>query len=238
MDPLSSRGARAAADLLCPERCAACPALVPSGQLFCRTCQAHVAVLRPPECTQCGLPLALGSACVSCLSTPNASIRHARAFASYRGTGEDNPVAKALAAFKYHGTLRLGRRLAAVMAPRIADPAISVIIPIPLHPRKLRTRGYNQSAVLARHIARQIGRPAALQLLRRTRDTPSQTALSARARVANVTGAFTVGDSFQGGIALLVDDVWTSGATARAAAATLLTAGAAAVDVVTLARVL
>jgi predicted amidophosphoribosyltransferase len=94
--------------------------------------------------------------------------------------------------------------------------------------------------VLARHIAHILGRPAALQLLRRTRDTPSQTSLSAHARAANVAGAFTVSRQLHVDdlAVLLVDDVWTSGATARASAAALRDAGARAVDVLTVARVL
>jgi len=240
MDPLSSRAARLAADLLCPERCAACPALVPSAHVFCRACQTHVNVLGPPECAHCGAPLAPGSARAHCPPTPNPPIRQVRAWGAYRGDGELSPLAKALAAFKYHGALRLARRLAASMVPRIPDPAVAVVVPVPLHPRKLRARGYNQSAVLARHIARALGRPTTPSLLRRTRDTPSQTALSARARAANVTGAFAVAqpERVLDLVVLLVDDVWTSGATARAAAAALRGAGARAVDVITLARVL
>ncbi len=240
MDVLSLRAARYTADVLCPERCAACPALVPSTRLFCPPCQSHVSVLGPPECLRCGLPVLAGSVCATCVPSEGSPVRHARAWAAYRGDGDRSPLAAAVAAFKYGGAVRLGRRFAAAMVARVPDRTISIIAPIPLHPRKLRTRGYNQSAVLARHIARILARPAALQLLRRTRDTPSQTSLSAPVRAANVADAFTVygHQRLDDRSVLLVDDVWTSGATARATAAALRAAGARAVDVLTLARVL
>jgi ComF family protein len=149
-------------------------------------------------------------------------------------------VARAIAAFKYGGAQRLGPRLAAALRTRVPDPAIGLVIPVPLHPRRLRRRGFNQSAVLARHLGRLIQRPTALALVVRTRDTPSQTALDVDARMRNLVGAFAVRDPtrVEGRTLLVVDDVWTTGATARTVATTLRDAGAAAIDVLTIARVL
>lgn len=170
---------------------------------------------------------------------PDPSVRHVRAWALYRTSAAEQPVARALAALKYHGRTRLARRMAHVMVARVPDPTVSVVTPVPLHPSRLRARGYNQSALLARHLARALGRPFAPHVVRRVRDTPSQTTASAQARSANVAGAFVVHHpaAVRGRRVLLVDDVWTSGATARAVAAALRAAGARSVDVVTFARV-
>ncbi len=239
----------AVADLVCPERCAACPALVVSTLLFCAECRAEINVLGPPECVACGVPLdaiagdaaaASASFCDACRTAPALPIRSARAWAAYRAADGPSPVARALAAFKYRGMRRLGRRFAAAMLSRVPERTIDLVVPVPLHVRRLRERGFNQSAVVGQKLARALGRPCALAVLRRVRDTPSQTALSLAARAANVAQAFTVvaAERIAGRSILLVDDVWTSGATARAAATALRAAGAAAVDVITIARVL
>ncbi len=238
LDPLPP-SLLALADLLCPERCAACPALVAALELFCASCRIRVHALGPPECEPCGCPLVSASRCPEC--TGRASpIRTARSWAAYHHPTGQSPVAAAIAAFKYGGARRLGRRLASVMAARVPDVGIALVVPVPLHPRRLRQRGFNQSAVLARRLAGRLGCPWDATLLVRTRDTPSQTALTPAERVRNVADAFTVRDPAPicARTVLLIDDVWTSGATARAAATVLRDAGAAAVDVLTIARVL
>lgn len=239
MNSLASRAAIALADALCPERCAACARIVPAGLLFCHACAPSVNVLGPPECERCGQPLPLAGRCAPCLAELTPPICRARAWAAYDGARSPRPIAQALASFKYGRVRRLGRRLAAAMAARVPSAPGTIIVPVPLHAARLRTRGFNQSAVLARHLARALGWPVALRLVLRTRDTPSQTALSAPARAANVAGAFAVRDQRAacGRAFLLVDDVWTSGATARAAASALRRAGACRVDVLTFARV-
>ena len=230
---------RIVADLLCPERCAACPALVPPTCLFCAACAARVRALGPPECGPCGYPLPADGHCPECHGRPT-PIRTARAFAAYHHPDGASPVAAAIARCKYGGARRLGRRFAAVITARVPCADVDLVVAVPLHPRRLRRRGFNQSAVVARHVARRLGCATAPTLVVRIRDTPSQTALSSRERAANVSGAFAVRDptAVRGQTILLVDDVWTSGATARAVAATLRDAGAAAVDVLTIARVL
>jgi ComF family protein len=227
--------ATAGADLVCPERCAACAAIVAAGPLFCHACHAAVNLLGAPECARCGTP-GRAPCCARCAAGAPLPIRSARAWAAYRGD-DASPVAAALALFKYGRARRLGRRMAALMAARVASRA-TLVVPVPLHPRRLRARGFNQSAVLARHVGRMLTLPVALRVLKRRRDTPSQTALSAVDRARNVAGAFVCGDDVRAAAVLLVDDVWTSGATARAAAHALHRAGADSVDVLTFARVL
>ena len=110
------------------------------------------------------------------------------------------------------------------------------MVPVPLHRRRLRRRGFNQAALVARVVARESGLPLALARLVRVRDTPSQGGLSPAGRMANVAGAFEA-RSVDGKRVVLVDDVWTTGATARACARALGVAGALSVRAFTIARV-
>ncbi len=234
------RVAAATLDALCPERCAGCGAVVAAHVLFCHACRDAVNVLGPPECERCGCPLRGGSCCERCVLDADDAIRRARAFARYETGVAGHPVARAVHAFKYAGTWRFAARFAAAMLVRVpATVAAPLVVPVPLHRTRLRSRGYNQSAMLAEHVARARGWPLALAFLVRTRDTASQTALTAAARTANVADAFAVArhGAARHRDVLLVDDVWTSGATARAAAHALRLGGARAVDVLTFARV-
>ncbi len=225
------------ADLVCPERCAGCDSIVHAHVLFCGTCSGHVRRLGPPECDRCGVPGR--DPCGSCAGA-SSPIRSARAWASYRTTVGTSPVSNAILRFKYGAAPRLGRRLANVMYARVPDSRVEVVVPVPLHVRRLRTRAYNQSALLARELARHLGARLELTLVTRTRPTPTQVTLSPAARGANVAGAFTLPrpDLVRDRSVLVVDDVWTSGATARAVASTLREAGARTIDVLTFARVL
>ncbi|HEY2386863.1 MAG TPA: ComF family protein [Candidatus Binatia bacterium] len=211
------RLSRRALDILAPERCAACETMVAATTLFCHACRAAVNVLGTAE------------------------LAGARAFAEYDAHRRPRPVADALHAFKYRGAWRLAPRLAtAMVACADAGDATPLVVPVPLHPARLRSRGFNQSALLAAHLARVRRWPAAPALLVRTRDTLTQTALDLAARRANVAGAFALRrpGSARGRHILLVDDVWTSGATTSAIGRVLRDDGAAAVDVLTFARVL
>jgi ComF family protein len=228
-----------AADLVCPERCAGCETLVDPRALFCDECAPKVHRLGAPECDGCGRPQSSSDRCGPCRA-PDAAIRAARAFAAYHGATGTSPIATAITHFKYGGARRLGRRLASALITRVPDPTVDLVMPVPLHVRRLRTRGFNQSALLARHVARHLGCPVALTTLVRTRDTPSQTSFGPLERALNVAAAFAVRDPARvcGRAVLLIDDVWTSGATVTAVARALRASGAAAVDVITVARVL
>jgi ComF family protein len=129
--------------------------------------------------------------------------------------------------------------MARVMAARVPDPSVSLIVPVPLHRRRLRARGFNQSALLARHLGRVLRRAVRMSVVLRIHDTPSQTTRSGAERRRSTAGAFRVARpaAVRDRRVLVVDDVWTSGATARAVAAVLRAAGARSVDVVTFARV-
>jgi len=140
-------------------------------------------------------------------------------------------------ALKYGGLPRIADDLSLAMAslrPRTDEAA--ALIPIPLAPKRLRTRGYNQSDVLARALARKWRIPVLPDLLLRTRETPTQTALTPGTRLANVAGAFSAMKPGAGKMVVLVDDVFTTGATLAEAARALEDAGATTIHAVTFAR--
>jgi len=144
--------------------------------------------------------------------------------------------------FKYGDRIEVARALAPHMARAGADllRAADLLVPVPLHRRRLLSRRYNQAALLAQALARLTGRPAVLDGLRRVRATASLGHKSGAQRRAEVAGAFQVRASrvaiLTDARVLLVDDVLTSGATADACARALLDAGAARVDVLAAAR--
>jgi ComF family protein len=144
---------------------------------------------------------------------------------------------------KFRGRRRVAERLAEAL---LAEAAVrrtlhdaQVVVPVPLHPRRRRERGFNQSGLLAQALARPSGLRVVEDALARRQDTPPQTGLSAAGRRANVAHAFVVRrrPAVSGRIVVLVDDVLTTGATARACARALKAAGAAEVRLVTAARV-
>ena len=155
----------------------------------------------------------------------------------------DGPIREVLHSFKYGDRLDLLRFLAAELSAEAAllGP-VDLIVPVPLHPRRLRARGFNQSALIARRLSRLMQTPAKLDAIARVRDIPPQVGLERAARIENVKGAFEVPARFEeairGARALVVDDVMTTGATLHACAAALKRAGAGEVVAATVARAL
>lgn len=223
--------ARGALDLLYPPRCAGCGRL---GSLFCASCLAQVEPLRPPICEHCGRPASSVGLCPFCRRTPSAldGIRSAAIF--------KEPLRSAIHHFKYYGGQALAEPLASLLRDcwlRQSLP-VDVLVPVPLHERRLQERGYNQAALLARELGRSLGLPVVEQVLHRVRETLPQVGLNARQRRENVAGAFhCLNGAMRGRSVLLIDDVCTTGATLEACAVALRQEGkAAAVWALTVAR--
>jgi len=231
----------AALDLLYPPVCCGCGSPT-EGPGFCQGCRVRITLVRPPLCPVCGVPFptptASDHACSRCLVHPPRYDR-ARACAVYDTTrSTPDPLKSALQRFKYDRDVSLAPVLADLMAahaPLLADD-YDVVMPVPLHKQRLRWRGFNQALLLARPL---VGRVRVDPFtLRRQRATASQVGLSEADRQRNVRDAFTVDrpERVARRSILLVDDVYTTGATADACAGALLDAGASRVDVLVLAR--
>jgi len=197
-------------------------------------------VLAPPRCAACDAPVPrLAVFCPSCASTVEVG---------GQGGGDDaafvygGAVAQAIVRMKYESRPDLARPLGDLLwrsiAPRAGALRDVLVVPVPLHPSRLAERGFNQSSLLARRVARHLGAPFAPLALARGRDTPKQATLDREARLANVAGAFRTREPARvcGRAVLLVDDVSTTGATLEACAHALRAAGAGAVATAVLAR--
>jgi len=226
---------------LYPRNCSACGVSAPEPlSHFCWECLSASLKIEPPFCARCGDPVSgmieHDYICFFCKKTEPAFLRARSAF-RYEGA-----VAEALRALKYRGALHvvpdLAELLAACVRAEYFEAAFDVVAAVPLHPARLRARGSNQSALLARALARRLGIPYAARLTRRTRPTPTQTGLTAPERADNVRNAFKTGSArrLKGKHVLLVDDVMTTGATVNACAHALKRGGAVSVSAVTVAR--
>jgi ComF family protein len=236
------RGARAALDFVLPPRCLSCRGRVEDQGTLCAECWKGLTLLDEPCCFRCGYPFPYrmpeDSLCPSC-------IRRLPAFDRARAVFRYDDASRAMIlAFKHsdeiHGAPVYGQWLARAGAA-LLDEA-DLIAPVPLHPRRLLRRRYNQAGLLAQAAGRRAGKPVAVDLLSRRRHTASQAQKSPSARQRNVQGAFAVRrrwkDRVQGKRVVMVDDVLTTGATVEECARVLRRAGAGAVDVLTLARVI
>jgi ComF family protein len=205
---------------------------------LCAACFEALPRHRDALCS-CGIPLAGRAAppCGRCRRNLTPFDRGA-SLGPYEGS-----LRTVLHALKYTRRRRLAARLADAL---LAEPAVqgllgpdALLVAVPLHPRRRRERGFNQSELIARALGRRTGLPVLTRALTRRRDTPPQAGLSAAERRRNVAAAFATRacPALCGRTVILVDDVLTTGATARACAAALRRAGAAAVRVLTVARV-
>jgi ComF family protein len=233
------QGASLVLDALLPPRCLSCGETVAEQGVLCAECWRAVTFIAPPYCARCGVPFphegaALGSVCAGCIAEPPPFDR-ARAVFRY-----DEASRALVLAFKHadrtHTAPAYGRWLRRAGA-ELFDGA-DLVVPVPLHWTRLFARRYNQSALLAHAIRAAGGPPVDPDLLVRRRRTPSQGHLGRRARARNVERAFRLraGAEVRGRHVVVVDDVMTTGATLAECARVLRRAGAARVDVLTLAR--
>ena len=196
-----------------------------------------------PRCPRCGRPFPSSVAlhhspthqCGTCRKRPPA-FTQAWSLFPYQ-----TPLKEAITLFKYQGKLALAQPLTQAMIPALpALPPLDGIIPVPLHPRRLREREYNQAHLLAHRLGQELGIPLILASLLRIRPTPPQTSLPKKARLTNLRKAFSVTSPalIKGQRILLVDDVFTTGTTLHECAKTLRQAGSGPVYGLTLARML
>jgi ComF family protein len=229
-------------ELLFPSLCLSCGRILSErrGHPFCSDCYSGIRFIAAPLCPVCGIPYlseeSPDHACGDCILNKR-HIGAARSLGVY-----ESVLLDAIYTFKYGGNLTLGERLGRLMADhdypsfRIGD--YSLIVPVPLHPRRLRQRGFNQSVILAREIAKRRGIAMDFRALRRIIDTESQAGLKKEERRSNIRKAFSIPDPerVRGRRILIVDDVYTTGSTLGECARILVKGGAEAVGALTLAR--
>lgn len=239
--PECRRWARTLGDLIFPPLCVHCDALVETAGAFrhlCGRCAASVARVSAPHCQTCGHPffgeVTGGRECPHCRGLQPA-FREGFTAVLFRG-----PARSLVIALKYHHGLHVLTDMETLIrespevGPRVRG---AVLVPVPLHGRKLRERGYNQSRLLADVLARVGGGDTRVkELLRRVEDSQTQTAFDRRTRLANLKNAFAlapgariVADQHY----ILVDDVFTTGSTLNRCAQVLRESGARVIDVVT-----
>ena len=227
--------ARSALDFALPPRCAACGTIVPDVHSFCPDCWKQVEFLGEGGCGCCGIPLEATeqATCARCLAVPP-RIARTRAAVAY------DDLSRGLAIrLKYGRKVAIARTMAHYMAPLVKPNADAILVPVPLHRTRLWSRGFNQSALVARELSRRLNIAADPLVLRRTRRTPPLKGMSMLQRRRTVAGAFRVAEnsSIAGKTVILVDDVLTTGSTTEACARALKRAGAARVELVSWARV-
>ena len=227
--------------LVYPATCFGCGSLLPAPEHdFCHACRAHLLADPHPACPRCGTTIGpfvqTEDGCPSCRRAEFAFTAVYR-LGPYEGLRRDLILRMKYAAGEMVAEA-VADLLASQLAPRLRDARPSVVIPIPLHWFRRLGRGYNQSEVLARSLARQLSLPCHPNWLRRIRNTPRQTQQSPTGRRANIRGAFSARASphLRGQTVLLVDDVLTTGSTCSEAARALRQAGAAGVLVAVIAH--
>ncbi len=225
------------ADLVFPRRCPFCDGYATFGQLLCEECREKEKelLIKEPWCMKCGKPIREETEeyCLACRTRKHLFTR-GRSLYEYRG------FAPSIYRFKYEDRREYaeyyGKQIARFLGPEIRSWKPDVLIPVPLHERKLRDRGFNQAKLLACSMGKALKIPVSAEALMRVADTLPQKYLDPAERHKNLQNAFKIGiSSVKSKKAVLVDDVYTTGSTIDACADILLTYGAADVYFITLA---
>jgi len=215
-----------------PRDCLLCGA-GSGGNALCRACRSALPRLPAARCPICAVPTGGSAICGACLADPPFFQRTLAAVA-YRF-----PVDALIQACKYAGDLGAGRALGELLADAIAgDPVPDIIVPMPLHPARLKERGFNQALEIARPLAWRTGASLVTDACERVKDTPPQASLPWKEREKNIRSAFACRKDLSGKRIALVDDVMTTGHTLNEAAKALKKGGAAQVHAWAVARTL
>jgi ComF family protein len=212
-------------DLLFPPQCAGCQC---NGTILCSVCTAKIQPIPMPFCQHCHTPLSPDRGCRRCAQRP-LRLSGLRCVSGYQ-----EPLRSCIHALKYDGVTRLAQPLGECLAQTSQELKVegNLVLPVPLHPERLRRRGYNHAALLARICAQKRGIEYREDVLSRSRNTSAQARLSPEERARNVAGAFrcTLGQAaISGKCVILIDDVCTTGATLEECATPLFAAGASSV---------
>ncbi len=221
---------RAFLDLLLPLKCLGCGR---EGDLICPSCRQSLPIIKLPLCQRCGATSNEGNLCHSCVNYP-LTIDGIRSAFLFQGT-----VRQAVLHLKYRHLKAVAAPLSQLLAEYLGSHPLKgeIIIPVPLHPKRLRERGYNQASLLAKELSTLVGLPVLEDTLIRVKDAvPQARTGSAIERRRNVQDAFSCHRGLEGKQILLVDDVCTTGATLDVCATALKGAGASSVWGLTVAR--
>jgi ComF family protein len=222
--PQGTKLKRIALDLLFPQRCVGCGK---EGDFICRACRQSLLPIIPPICPKCGRPQPDGTLCPGCADW-QAEIDGIRSPFIFDGV-----MRQAIHELKYRNLRALAVPLARLLHDYLANNPVpgEILVPVPLHRKRLRERGYNQSSLLARELGKLTNLPVVEDCLVRQQHAPPQArTASVNERQSNVAGAFTCYDGrLRDKQVLLLDDVATSGATLNACAGAIKSAGAASV---------
>jgi ComF family protein len=231
-------------DIIFPLQCLACAEIInsPANPAFCGPCREKIKFLTGSLCPGCGIPFwsspASSHICGNCLEN-KPYFTQARAVANF-----ETIIMEAIHRFKYGRSISVGNALGFFMAdfsfPDFDFAQYSLLIPVPLHIKRLRERGFNQSLLLADKLGKKHNLPVSFSLLKRQKFILTQTGLNKTEREKNIKGAFVVTDKkkVSNENIILVDDVYTTGATINECAKTLIKTGAQKVAAITLARVI
>ena len=213
--------------------CRLCGGAVSDVASLCIACRQDLPTLGDAQCPQCALTAMAGQRCGQCLRVSPAFDRTLALF-SYA-----HPVDALLQRYKYQQRLDLGVTFASLWQERLAGHTLpDLIIPMPLHPTRIKERGFNQSLEIARPLARRLQLPLDARACQRIRHTPPQASLPLKSRVKNMRGAFACNRRFDGLRIALIDDVMTTGASLHELAKVIKAAGATEVECWVVARTL
>ena len=225
-------------DLIFPPLCPLCEIGVEK-KGFCTPCSKTFQPIKPPQCTICGVPFLTENdsdhICGECIKKRPPFDRAASLY-HYRGG-----LSEAIRAFKYKKKGSLAATLGDLLAAHpITRENYDIIIPVPLHITRLRERGFNQAMLIAKHLAGRLSLQVDPFILERVRPTPPQASMKRKERIKSIRGAFALkkGNKIKEKNILLIDDVYTTGATVMECSRVLKKGGAAKINVLTLARVI